>query len=330
MKNREIHDLLNRNEHIYILTHTLPDGDAIGSALAWGAALRHRGKKVRIFCPGVIPNKYAFLPGVLEIEDDFPASLPKGIVFVLDCGDMERLDCMEEKVREAGKIVNIDHHATNAYFGDYNIVDNSASATGEIIYRLIRENNMLLDREISLCLYVAIASDTGSFKYSNTTPRSLQVAAVLLKKGVDPSLISRKIFDEYPLSTVFLLRDALATLQLDETHSIAWMSLHEDVLDAYGAKAEEMEGFVNFGKNISGVEVGIFFYHTRKKETKVGFRSKTVDVGEIAAQFGGGGHPRAAGCTIGAREDTIAMEKVIQAVKEALYKKEGLKTVKCD
>lgn len=326
MKNREIHNLIKNNDYIYVLTHALPDGDAIGSALAWGAALRCLGKKVRVFCPGVIPHKYSFLPGAKEIENNFPDAPPEGVVFVLDCGDLERLEYMAGKVRQAGAIVNIDHHLTNSYFGDYNLVDTNAAATGEMIYRLIRENRLILDEGISLCLYVAIASDTGSFKYGNTTPRSLQIAAVLLQKGVDPSMVSRKIFDEYPLSTIYLLRDALASLQLDKSQKIAWMSLHENVLDLYGARSEEMEGFVNYGRNIYGVEVSIFFYHKRDKKTKVGFRSNTVDVGAIAAQFGGGGHARAAGCTLSEVDEHTAREKVIQAVKEMIEKREELKT----
>ncbi|HAP32462.1 MAG TPA: bifunctional oligoribonuclease/PAP phosphatase NrnA [Firmicutes bacterium] len=331
VNSREISELLHAHENVYILTHILPDGDAIGSALAWGTALRHHGKKVRIFCPGVVPRKYAFLPGVVAIENQFPANLPLGLVFVLDCGDLERLDYMKERVQSGLTIVNIDHHATNNYFGDYNIVDKSAAATGEMIYQLIQENNLLLSKEISLCLYVAIASDTGSFKYANTTPRVLKIASLLLENGVDPSLVSQKIFDEYPLSTVFLLRDTLNTLQLDQSLRIAWMSLHEDLLESYGAKEEELEGFVNYGKNINGVEVGIFFYHTRNGETKVGFRSKAVvDVGAVAASFGGGGHPRAAGCTIGGWENNVAMDKVIQAVREALLETETLNPEKCD
>ncbi len=318
MNSRELSDLLSKHENIYILTHTLPDGDAIGSALAWGAALRHHGKKVRIFCPGVIPRKYDFLPDVSVIEHVFPPAPPPGIIFILDCGDLDRLDYMRDRVIKAGIIVNIDHHGTNLHFGDLNIVDTSAAATGEIIYNLMLQLRLPLDFGISMCLYAAIASDTGSFKYGNTTSHTLHAAAALLENGVDPALISQKIFDEYPHSTIYLLRDALATLQLDDTLPIAWMNLHEDVLDDYGAKAEELEGFVNYAKNIHGIEVGIFFYHTSKGETKVGFRSKTVDVSAIAGNFGGGGHPRAAGCTIKGQAGPDAIRMVIQDVKDTL------------
>lgn len=325
MKSSELSALISKHEHIYILTHTLPDGDAIGSTLAWGMALRQHGKKVRMFCPGVLPRKYAFLPGAAEIEHDYPAEPPPGINFVLDCGDLERLSYMRHKVEGGGEIVNIDHHATNLYFGNYNLVDISAAATGEIIYLLIREQGFTLDREIGTCLYAAISSDTGSFKYGNTTSRTLQITASLLDLGVDSSMVSQKLFDEYPHSTIHLLRDALTTLQLDETASVAWMNLHEDILDLYNAKAEEMEGFVNYAKNILSVEVGIFFYHTRRGETKVGFRSKNVDVGAIARLLGGGGHPRAAGCTIKEPNNKIAMEIVIEAVKKAVGEKVPVK-----
>ncbi len=330
MNSQELSKLLNKHNNIYILTHTLPDGDAIGSALAWGTVLRHLGKKVRIFCPGVIPRKYNFLPGASEFEHIFPPAPSPGIVFVLDCGDLERLDYMSQGVGEIENIVNIDHHATNLLFGDFNIVDTSAAATGEIIYRLIIEQELPLDYEASICLYVAIASDTGSFKYGNTTAQTLRITATLLEKGVDPALVSQKIFDEYPQSTIHLLREALTTLQIDETFPIAWMNLHEDTLDTYGAKAEELEGFVNYAKNIYGVEIGIFFYHTLKGETKVGFRSKSVDVSSIAGLFGGGGHPRAAGCTIKYQEGPDAIRLVIEAVRKTLQEKKPNTTVKCE
>ena len=134
-----------------------------------------------------------------------------------------------------------------------------------------------LNYEIGLNLYVAISSDTGSFKYENTTPQTMRIAGELLEKGINPAVVSQKLFDEYPLSTIFLLRDSLAGLELNHTREIAWMSVNEEMLKKYGAEPSEMDGFVNYLKNISEVEVGVLFYHTAES-SKIGFRSKTIDV----------------------------------------------------
>jgi len=306
--------LLNRYDQFYIFTHVRPDGDAIGSSLAWGRALRLAGKSVQIFCPGVIPDKYLFLPRAGEIRDRVPDGNGAVPAFVLDCSDLNRLDYMKEKVQELGEIVNIDHHVTNENFGDYNIVDTSSSATAEIIYDLIGECGFKLDREISLCLYAAISSDTGSFKYENTTPRTMRIAGNLLEYNLNPSVVSRKLFDEYPLSTIMLLRDALATLRFEEEQKIAWMSVTAEMIAVNGARPEELESFVNYVRNIEGVAVGILFYHTGNGETKVGLRSNTVDVAAIAWELGGGGHPRASGCTISGDASTVE-KKVIDLIK---------------
>jgi phosphoesterase RecJ-like protein len=147
----------------------------------------------------------------------------------------------------------------------------------------------------------------------------MEIAARLLGKGINPFYVSQKIFDEYPASTIFLLRDALASLQFDRTGKIAWMVADDRMLRKHGAEASDLDGFVNYVKNIESVEVGIFFYHTDNGETKVGFRSKTVDIASVAYSLGGGGHSRAAGCTLRGEPGEV-INKVIQSVARLLYK----------
>ena len=305
-------------DHIYIFTHLRPDGDAIGSSLALANALKTGCNTVEVFCPDVIPSRYSFLPGVDLFQDSFTAREGKGLAFILDCSDLRRLNNMGDKVLQLDKVVNIDHHITNEKFGDVNLIDASAASTGEIMYQIL-QHDYELNYEISLCLYVAISSDTGSFKYENTTPQTMEIAARLLEKGINPSYVSQKIFDEYPASTVFLLRDALASLQFDATEKIAWMVVNDETLRKHGAEASDLDGFVNYAKNIKSVEVGIFFYQTDNKETKVGFRSKTVDIASVAYSLGGGGHPRAAGCTLRGEPEEV-IDKVIQSVTQLFCK----------
>lgn len=305
-------------DNVYIFTHARPDGDAVGSSLALANAIKTGCKNVEAFCPDLIPPRYSFLPGVDIFQNTFTAKEGKNLAFILDCSDLKRLDSMGEKVVRLDKTVNIDHHITNEKFGDLNLVDASAASTGEIMYRLL-EHDYELDYETSLCLYTAISSDTGSFKYENTTPQTMKIAARLLENGVNPFYVSQKIFDEYPASTVFLLRDALSTLQFDKTGKIAWMAVDDQMLRKHGAEASDLDGFVNYAKNIAGVEVGIFFHHTDNGEIKVGFRSKALDIASVAQSFGGGGHPRAAGCTLRG-EPRELIHKVIESAARLLNK----------
>jgi phosphoesterase RecJ-like protein len=310
--------LAGNYDNIYIFTHLRPDGDAIGSSLALANALKTGCKTVEVFCPDVIPPRYYFLPGVDNFQVSFTAREGKSLAFILDCSDLRRLNNMGEKVLQLDRVVNIDHHITNEKFGDVNLIDASAASTGEIIYQILKDDYEL-NYDISLCLYVAISSDTGSFKYENTTPQTMEIAARLLEKGINPFYVSQKIFDEYPASTIFLLRDALGSLRFDETGKIAWMVVDDAMLKKHGAESSDLDGFINYVKNIESVEVGIFFYQTDKGETKVGFRSKTVDIASVAYSLGGGGHPRAAGCSLrGEPQEVIA--KVVQSVAQLFCK----------
>lgn len=311
---------LEKYRDIYIFTHLRPDGDAIGSSLALGNTLKHESKNVRLLCSDEIPSKYSFLPGVEKFQNYFEREEEEGLAIVLDCSDLKRLGDLKDGLKELNNVINIDHHVTNEKFGDVNIIDSSAASTGEIIYKLLQTNSLELNSEISLCLYVAISSDTGSFKYENTTPQTMKIAGKLLEKGVNPSYVSQKIFDEYPLSTISILKDSLSTLQFDETGKIAWMQLTERALREQGANPDQLDGFVNYAKNIIGVEVGVFFYHTDNGETKTGLRSKSVDVAAMAYKLGGGGHPRAAGCSISGKPGDV-VKKVLQTIRNSLNEK---------
>ncbi|NMB35187.1 MAG: bifunctional oligoribonuclease/PAP phosphatase NrnA [Firmicutes bacterium] len=310
---------LDQYQNIYVFTHIRPDGDALGSTLALRGALKLLDKSVEIFCADEIPARYSFLPGIEHFRDSVSTAEKRGLAFVLDCNDLYRLGSLKEVASKFDKIVNIDHHVTNNFFGDLNFVDTAASSTGEIIFQFIQDNNLELNKEISLNLYVAIVSDTGSFKFGNTTPLTMYVAGELLKKGVNPSLVGRKLFDEYPLSTLLLLRDCLSEVQFDSTKKIIWTNVYEETLAKNKAKQAELDGFINYLINVQEAKVGVLFFHTGQDKTKIGFRSKSIDVASLAQSLGGGGHPRAAGVTIPGKPEVVVRD-VLQIIGERLEK----------
>lgn len=294
----KIIDILKEANHLYLVSHMQPDGDSIGSLLAMGEGLRSLGKQVRMFTPGKMPRKYSFLQGADQVEHDIADCNPEITAVILDSSDADRLGVLKESFMECRTIINIDHHVTNQWFGTLNLVDSNASATGEIVFHLLKELGVAMNYDLAEALYVAISTDTGSFKYDNTTPETHRVIAELLAEDLSPGVISQRIFDERPLSFYVLLKEAISSLEMYGGRRIAIMTLSRDIRLRSGASTDELDGIVNYTRNIEGVELGILFYVEKEHEVKVGFRSKTMDVSNLAGRLNGGGHPRAAGCRI--------------------------------
>lgn len=291
-------DCITGNRSFYLVSHMQPDGDSVGSLLAMGEGLSSLGKKVTMFSPWKIPRMYSFLKGVELVTGDVRIEDPTAPVIVLDSSDPERLGTYRDEIMKGETIINIDHHVTNQYFGTLNLVDPDAAATGEIIYFILRDLGVSLNKSIAEALYVAISTDTGSFKYDNTTPITHRVVASLLEYGLSPGSLSQRMFDERPLSFYLLLKEAISSLEMHAGQKIALMTLSRDLRIRNGATTDELEGIVNYPRNIEGVEIGILIYADKEKEVKVGFRSKSVDVSVLAGRLNGGGHARAAGCRI--------------------------------
>ena len=297
MSDREkILETIRKENSFYIISHMLPDGDSIGSLIAMGLGLLKAGKNVEMYTPGHLPLKFSFLKGSDLVSSELTIKDQEKTVIVLDSSDAERLGLFSDQVMQIKKIINIDHHITNQRFGTLNHVDALASATGEIVYGLLKDLAIELDQDIAEALYVAIATDTGSFKFENTTPETHRVIAHLLSFGISPGTLSQKIFDERPLPFYMLLRSALASLEMFEEGRVAVMTLSKDIRVRSGASPDDLDGIVNYSKNIEGVELGILFYVDNANEVKVGFRSKQLDVSVLAGRLNGGGHVRAAGC----------------------------------
>ncbi len=308
-RNRII-ELIAGEDSFNLISHMLPDGDSIGSLLAMGRTLEKLGKNIQLFAPGRIPLKYRFLNRADLISPDDAAFDSSRPVFVLDSSDADRLGSFKEKVLASPKLINIDHHVTNQRYGTLNYVDPEASATGEIVFDILQALRIDLDFELAEALYVAISTDTGSFKYDNTTPHTHTVVARLLQTGVSPGVLSQKIFDERPLSFYILLKEALSSLEMYFNRTLAIMTISKDIRIRSGASTDDLDGIVNYTRNIEGVELGILFYVEQENEVKVGFRSKRLDVSVLAGKLNGGGHVRAAGCRMHGSFEAVK-EKVL-------------------
>lgn len=303
---------LNENDSFLITSHVSPDGDAIGSTIALGLALKKLGKKVSYYMDSSVGEEMTFLAELENFhEKKLEASYDVGIL--LDCSDKNHL-YSSKVLSECQIALNIDHHISNNNFGDVNFVDSHAGATGEIVFDIITSLNIGLDKEIAEALYTAIVTDTGSFKYSNVTSRTHYITSELLKYPIHPWKISKRLFDEYLKSKVLLVGKAISNLQLRLKEKLAIMVITQKDLEDTGASPKEVEGIINIGRDIQGVEVAIVLKEKGKNQFKVSFRSNEyVDVGDIALTFGGGGHSKAAGCTIsGSKEEIIQqLESVI-------------------
>lgn len=319
MKNELIHiaNELRKAPKVALFSHISPDGDCLGSMLALGIALRKLGKQVFLYNPDEVPHNLSFLPGASEVMRALPEQLPQTLCF-LDCADLRRVNLEQNQLPKDAVVLNIDHHISNQKFGTINLVEANASATGEIVMELIRELQVSLDQEIATNLYTAIVTDTGSFQYSNTKPRTHRLAADLMESGIDLLQIHHYIFDQKPLAQVKLLTRGLANLKLYAEGQLAVITLHRKDFEETGAQESLSEGVINNARSIEGVEVAVLLKELEPRKIRIGFRSNLwFNVNELASRFSGGGHQRAAGCTIEASLEE-ARQAVIQAVEEEL------------
>lgn len=308
-----------------IASHMHPDGDAIGCMIGMGLALKDIGKEVVVVSPQPIPPLYHFLPGsdLVVVSGERLQGYRFNCGIVLDCTGLERLS--KETVRVFGcceTLINIDHHISNAYFGDVNIVDPEAAATGEILFQMLSALGIRISPEVATNLYTALVTDTGSFQYQNASSRCHLVASSLMERGADHNRVQQCLNEQRTLASIRLLEKGLSTLTVDQGGQIAWMAIPRHWFVETGCKMEDSEDFINYPKSIAGVEIGILFKEIDDHEVRVGFRSKRfADVNFLAGGFGGGGHERAAGCTV---RDTLSEAKalVINAARDYLQKKQ--------
>jgi phosphoesterase RecJ-like protein len=290
---------LAATDNIGIINHIAPDGDALGSSAALGLALEKMGKRVVILRNDTLPDKYRFLPGAHMAADCDNAPFVPDSLVVLDCGDIERLGKGIGFYEKASTVLNIDHHISNTMFGNLNIVDTNAAATAEIVYQVIKLLGINMDLDIATCLFTAIAADTGCFKYDNTTSITHGIAGELISMGVQSNRICNRIFELRTLPQTKLLGRAIDSLRVYHGGKTAVMVITKQMLLETGCGQEDLEGIIDYARDIEGVEVAALLRETDDGDIKVGLRSNEyTDTSEIAAAWGGGGHKKASGYTV--------------------------------
>jgi phosphoesterase RecJ-like protein len=311
-------EVIRENKTFCIVGHMRPDGDCIGSQLGLALALRNEGKRVTVWNQDSIPLKYRFLVGDGLIEK--PRRGEKfDCVIATDCASYERLGTAGDCVKERKVLINIDHHATNPRYGDVNWVSPREPSTGELIYRLMKVARWPITKPIADLLFTAISTDTGSFQYPNTRPGTFHAGAELVTRGANLAKICDEVYQSYPLSRAKLLKHVYSKFRLTDNDRIAWLWLKKKDFTRTGAESDDTEGLIDHLRAIEPVVVACVFEEVEPELTRISLRSKSarVNVSEICGQFGGGGHPAAAGARISGKPLSV-QRKVIAAIKKAL------------
>ncbi len=314
-------EALRRAGNVAVVGHINPDGDTLGSTLALVHALNRNGKHAVAYCDDVLPSNLSFLPGYDDIKSAIVFDVKYDTIITVDASDTLRLGDVLRKNREqfeAAVLVNIDHHATSACHGQINVVDRSAAASGEIVASILDVLGWPLDLDSATCLMAALITDTRVFRTANTTPRTLALAARLLQIGAPLNMMTEFIYRNRALSTLKLWGAALQDLRIEG--GIAWTCISEEMQQAAGAQPHEGDGVIDLISSLSAVTAVVLF-RAIGNETKVSMRSTgTLDVSKVAAAFAGGGHPRAAGCTLSEPVDKAVprvLEQLQLAAREA-------------
>jgi phosphoesterase RecJ-like protein len=312
-----IRDALLPAERILLLSHVRPDGDAIGSQLALALSLAALGKRVSAWNEDGCPTNLRFLEGSDLIVQ--PPGIPESfdVVVCLDTASKERLGRCLASVAEAKQWINIDHHASNPGYGDINFIDAAAAATGEIVYDLLTSQGLPLPLASGAALYVAISTDTGSFRYPNITARSYETAADLLRRGVDAATICRYLYESYPRRRAVLLGELLTHARFDG--QTAAFILDNATKARLGILSEDVDGLIDAIRCVDTVQVAAFFEELPDERIRVSIRSKNpeIDVGSICREYGGGGHRLAAGARIRGELGPV-VDRVLQRISREI------------
>lgn len=302
---------------VAIITHIRPDGDAYGSLIALGLALEDQGKRVSLFCEDGMIDKYRFLPASDRVAPPRANPPDADALIAVDCTAAKRLG---DAFGGWGfpPWLNIDHHESNERFGKINIVDPARPATGELLFELFRHAGWPVTPAIADNLFVAISTDTGSFRFRNTTARTFEVAAELSRLGARIGDLSLACYGSFPLRRTRLLREILGNLSLDCGDRLAFYQITQEMYARTGARPEDTEGMIETIISNEGVELAIVFEERKNGTVKMSFRSKgLVNVNEIARRFGGGGHAQAAGAELPGPIETVRRD-VLAAARAVL------------
>ncbi len=328
-KVRNARDVLLASRRAVLTTHLNADGDGAGSQAAVSSWLRANGTEVWIINPTPFPDSFRFL-----IEDQdwiVPAGSRRArdlcdqadLAVVLDTGQVQRIGRVQDLIRDLPTVV-VDHHPPGRHpIGGVSFRDTDACATGELVCDLIRAADGPWTDKVALGIYVAILTDTGSFRFSNASSASHLIAADMIERGVDPESVYEHVYGAAPLRKYRLLRHALATLDCDAELGISWMAVPQEAFEQLDATTQDLEGMVDIPRSIEGTQVGLLFRKTQKGDIKVSFRSNgPVDVNALSRKFGGGGHAKASGALVSGPLDQ-AIEQVLAATRKAVVRDLG-------
>lgn len=312
-----IAEALRSRRHVLLLNHESPDGDSLGSTLALAHALWARGQRALVASVDGVPEMYRFLPASERVVSDVPAGETFDAVVFMECSTPERAGELAARAAGVPLWINIDHHVSNAGYGDLMLSDVTASAVGELVYPIVQALVPALDRVMATCLMTALLTDTGSFRYASVTPRTFTMAAELLAAGATPADIYAEVYENRPASSLRLLGMALSRLTVSEDGRVAWTAVTQAMLQEAGASMEEAEGIVTTLRALRGVQVAILFKE-EPDAIRVSLRGRGgVRAHMIAEAFGGGGHAAAAGFTAhGALPDVV--RQTLDAVRREL------------
>lgn len=308
----EIAALLLAQDKLVLCPHVSPDGDALGSTLALKMALEKAGKKVMVMVDDDVPKAFGFLPQIdCFVKPADGEVVEADLLVVLDASSLDRIGKVAQAVK-AKAVANIDHHISNTQFADYLYLNTEAAATAEILCNLVEKLGITPDKDLATCLYTGIYTDCGSFRYANTTPGTMRAAAKLLEYGARPNEISDALGTN-TRANIEMLGKVLQTLAFYNDGKISTLEINSDLYD----KDVNTDNFISFARYIEGVDVAVLFKAVEPAVTRVSMRSQDTDVAAIALSFGGGGHVRAAGCTVELPLEQ-AKVKVLEAIGKAL------------
>lgn len=305
---------VNEAERIALLPHIHADGDAIGSCYALSEILKYLGRTVSVILEEEPLSRFDYLKGDYQVYQGENQNYD--LVIAVDCSDLDRLG--NRKALYQGKTVCIDHHITNRPIGMLSYVDPNAAATAELIYQFAQTAGVM-NQTIASCIYTALSTDSGSFRYSNTTPRTMRIAADLMEQGLDAAMINRKLYEQVTMGSLRFQAECIDQIQLFSQGRIAVTHLSMRRSEQLGFTSEDTEGGGSLMMSIRGVCAGAFFHEREPGIYKVSLRSdETVDVASVAAFFGGGGHLRASGYTT-----NLTLEKAICNLVEKILEQLG-------
>lgn len=309
----EVRQALLSNQHFLIVSHQNPDGDAIGSSLALAAGLTALGKQCTVISADGVPTNLTWLPLAEQVLLAPEEGAIYDVLVLLDCGNPDRTGFGNRLDGLAPRIVNIDHHPGAGHPGATNLVDPDACATAELVYEVLQALPASVGYSAATAIYTAILTDTGSFRFSNSTARAFEVAARMVAKGVDAAWVAQMVHDQQPVGRLRLLSRVLDTLDLSPRDKAAAAVVTRAMLRETNTGIEDVEGFVNYPRSICGVEVGLLFREEAPGRYRLALRSKgRVDVSRIARELGGGGHRNAAGANV---------EGILEVLKRDLFRR---------